>query len=192
MLNTPPLGGAPLRTLCIYCDPMDCSPPGSSGYGILQARILEWVARPFFRGSSQLGIKSMSHYVFYITSGFFTTSTTQEALYLLQYTENISQVNLLYKVTSTLEVRDWALFILVSPAPHRSRYPRNVYWTESICFVSPVCQMSIDSFGSNRENAKLCIIMSYCRQPHFCLQLTKKDLLFSSTKLLIKLLTSLL
>ena len=28
------------------CDPMDCSPPGSSVCGILQARILEWVAMP--------------------------------------------------------------------------------------------------------------------------------------------------
>jgi len=33
-------------------DPMDCSPPGSSVRGILQARILEWVTIPFFRGSS--------------------------------------------------------------------------------------------------------------------------------------------
>ena len=32
---------------------MDCSPPGSSVHGILQARILEWVAVPFSRGSSQ-------------------------------------------------------------------------------------------------------------------------------------------
>ena len=31
------------------CDPMDCSPPGSSVYGILQARILEWVAMPSSR-----------------------------------------------------------------------------------------------------------------------------------------------
>ena len=31
---------------------MDCSPPGSSAHGILQARILEWVAMPFSRGSS--------------------------------------------------------------------------------------------------------------------------------------------
>ena len=36
------------------CDPMDCSLPGSSVHGILQARILEWVAIPFSRGSSQL------------------------------------------------------------------------------------------------------------------------------------------
>ena len=35
------------------CDPMDCSPPGSSVRGILQARILEWAAIPFSRRSSQ-------------------------------------------------------------------------------------------------------------------------------------------
>ena len=32
------------------CGPMDCSPPGSAVPGILQARILEWVAMPFSRG----------------------------------------------------------------------------------------------------------------------------------------------
>ena len=37
----------------ILCDPMDCSPPGSSVHGISQARILEWVAISFSRGSSQ-------------------------------------------------------------------------------------------------------------------------------------------
>ena len=36
------------------CNPMDCSLPGSSVHGILQARILEWVAISFSRGSSQL------------------------------------------------------------------------------------------------------------------------------------------
>ena len=34
------------------CNPMNYSPPGSSVNGILQARILEWVAIPFSRGSS--------------------------------------------------------------------------------------------------------------------------------------------
>ena len=34
------------------CDHMDCSPPGSSVHGILQARILEWVAISSSRGSS--------------------------------------------------------------------------------------------------------------------------------------------
>ena len=37
----------------LYCDPMDCSPPGSSVHGILQARTLEWVVIFFSRGSSR-------------------------------------------------------------------------------------------------------------------------------------------
>ena len=35
------------------CDPMDCSPPGSSLHGISHTRIWEWVAIPFSKGSSQ-------------------------------------------------------------------------------------------------------------------------------------------
>ena len=39
---------------CVWlCDPMDCNLPGSSVHGILQARLLEWVAISFSRGSSQ-------------------------------------------------------------------------------------------------------------------------------------------
>ena len=35
------------------CDPMECSLPGSSVHGIFEARVLEWVAISFSRGSSQ-------------------------------------------------------------------------------------------------------------------------------------------
>ena len=35
------------------CNPRTCNPPGSSVHGILQARILEWVAMPSSRGPSQ-------------------------------------------------------------------------------------------------------------------------------------------
>ena len=44
------------------CDPMDCCPPGSSVHGDSpgEKRILEWVAMPFPRGSSQPGIKPRS------------------------------------------------------------------------------------------------------------------------------------
>ena len=38
-----------VQSYLTLCDPMDCSPPGSSVCGILQARILEWVAIPFSR-----------------------------------------------------------------------------------------------------------------------------------------------
>ena len=39
------------------CNPVDCSSPDSSVHGILQARILEWVAIPFSRGLPKQGIK---------------------------------------------------------------------------------------------------------------------------------------
>ena len=42
-----------LQPCLTLCDPMDCSLPGSSVGGILQARILEWVAMPSSRESSQ-------------------------------------------------------------------------------------------------------------------------------------------
>ena len=66
------------------CDPMDCSPPGSSVPGILQARILEWVAMPSSRGSSDPGIKSVSPGSPALGGGFFTTSATWEACGWLQ------------------------------------------------------------------------------------------------------------
>ena len=43
-----------IAQLClILADPMDCSPPSCSIHGIFEARLLEWVAIPFSRGSSQ-------------------------------------------------------------------------------------------------------------------------------------------
>ena len=51
------------------CDLMDYSPPGSSVHGILQARILEWVAFPFSRGYSQPRDQTR---VSGIAGGFFT------------------------------------------------------------------------------------------------------------------------
>ena len=42
------------------CDPVDCSSPGSSDHGILQARIMEWVAISFSRGSCQPRVQALS------------------------------------------------------------------------------------------------------------------------------------
>ena len=41
-----------LSCVCLFCDPMDCSPPGSSVHGIFQARIRKWVAISLSRASS--------------------------------------------------------------------------------------------------------------------------------------------
>ena len=50
--------------LCLtLLDPLDCSQPGSSVHGILQARILEWVAISFSRGSSQPRDQTQVSYV---------------------------------------------------------------------------------------------------------------------------------
>ena len=55
------------------CDPMDCSWPGSFIHGILQARILEWVAMSSSRGFCPL--RDRTH-VTCIAGRFFTTSAT--------------------------------------------------------------------------------------------------------------------
>ena len=78
-------GASCLQLVCVncsvvtLCDPMDCSPPGSSVHGILQARILEWVAIPSSRGFSQPRDQT---WVSYTASRFFTFWATREALQL--------------------------------------------------------------------------------------------------------------
>ena len=61
------------RFSCAWlCNPMDFSPPGSSVHGILQARILEWVAMPSFKGSAQPGDQIHVFCVSCIEGIFFT------------------------------------------------------------------------------------------------------------------------
>ena len=59
------------------CDPVDYSPPGSSIHGILQARILEWVAISFSRGSSRPRVRTL---VSRIAGRRFNLCATREAL----------------------------------------------------------------------------------------------------------------
>ena len=57
------------QSCLILCDPMDCSPSGSSVHGILWARILEWVTIPFSREYSQPRDWTQ---IYCIAGGFFT------------------------------------------------------------------------------------------------------------------------
>ena len=50
-----------LLSYLTLCSPIDCSLPGSSVHGLLQARILEWVAMPSSRDLPDPGIKPESH-----------------------------------------------------------------------------------------------------------------------------------
>ena len=71
---------------------MDCSPPGSSVHGILQARILEWVAIPFSRRSS---LPRDWTWVSPIAGRFFTTWANREVHFsLLMFTHRSTKANL--------------------------------------------------------------------------------------------------
>ena len=62
---------------------MDCSPPGSSVQGILQARIVEWVAMPSSRGSSPPRNRTQVSSVSCTASGFFTTEAPRNRTYCI-------------------------------------------------------------------------------------------------------------
>ena len=65
---------------CIWlCDTMDCTLPGFSVHGILQARILEWVSMPYSRGPSRLRDQT---WVSCIAGRFFTTEQPGKLVYL--------------------------------------------------------------------------------------------------------------
>ena len=80
-----------LSRVWLFCDPVDCSLPGSSVHGILQARILEWVAIPFSRSS----LPRDWTWVSCTTGRFFTIWATREALFFL-WLSNIPLYTLLH------------------------------------------------------------------------------------------------
>ena len=73
------MGERPHAQLCpTLCDPMDCSLTGSSIHGIFQARILEWVAISFSRGSSRSPGTEHASVSPALTGGFFASLATRE------------------------------------------------------------------------------------------------------------------
>ena len=60
-----------LESCPTLCNPTDCSHPGCSVHGILQARILEWVAMSFSRGSSETRDQNCISRNSCISGGFF-------------------------------------------------------------------------------------------------------------------------
>ena len=70
-----------------FCGPMDCSPPGSSIHGILQARVLEGVAISFSRGSSRPRDRT---WVSRIIDRRFTIRATREIQSLVDLIKRVS------------------------------------------------------------------------------------------------------
>ena len=76
------------------CNPVDCSPPGSSVHRIFHARMLEWVAMPSSRGSSQPRDQTQ---VSHIAGRFFTSWDTRETLrrgILITYSQAVKLVTI--------------------------------------------------------------------------------------------------
>ena len=82
--------------LCLtLCEPMDCSPPGSSVHGILQATILEWIAISFSRGSSPLRDWT---WVSLVAGRFFTLPSGKSNIRMLS---TVNQGRSVYRLPSS-------------------------------------------------------------------------------------------
>ena len=79
----------------LFCDSMDCSPPGSTVHGISQARILEKFTISFSRGSSRL--RDQTH-ISCLTGRFFTTELPGKSDILLVLSIFINKVFDVYSV----------------------------------------------------------------------------------------------
>ena len=98
--------------LCLaLCNPMDCSLPGSSVNGILQARILEWVATSSSRGSSWPRDRTP---VSCITGRFFTVWATREA----QTLPDLVIINSAVMDSLILSLL-WSIYVRVEELDHR-------------------------------------------------------------------------
>ena len=80
--------------LTLY-DPLDYSPPSSSVHGIVQVRILEWLAIPFSRGSSWP--RDRSH-ISWISGRFYTVRPTGEAPYSIYSYKILAVFSVLYNI----------------------------------------------------------------------------------------------
>ena len=96
--------------LCLItlCDPMDCSPLGSSVQGILQARILEWVAISFSSGSSQPRDQTCISWSPALAGRYFTIWATGETLHAFLLNP-VGTIQLSFKATSWNQSVLWSI-----------------------------------------------------------------------------------
>ena len=101
------------------CNPVDCSPPGSSVHGIFQSRILEWVAISSSGGSSWPRDQTHVSYVSCIVGQFFTTEPLRKPIIYLIYS---------IKVRNWKDFGSWMKCRWLFPFPcfdcvHRRKFP---------------------------------------------------------------------
>ena len=129
--------------LCLtLCDPMDCSPPDSSVLGIFQARILEWVAISFSRGSSWPRNRTCISCVSCFEGRFFTHWAIGEVLshpHLIIRKLSPPSQNIQSLITSHIhcECPNWSL---------SSMFPRVTNASKCISLLPLPCSMSFSQW----------------------------------------------
>ena len=127
------------------CNPMHCSPPGSSVRGILQTRILEWVVISSSRGSSWSRVWTM---VSYIVDRFFIVWATREApRIVIGNIQNVKLFPSLLLKTSQLPTPLFMETIVIKNGSHLQAFPapprlsclippHKVFWFSLTCCFS--------------------------------------------------------
>ena len=150
-----------LLQLCLtLCSPVDCCLPGSSVHGILQARILEWVAMPSFRGSywprdwtyiscvSCIGRQVLYHcatwkpqlILAFLQSNklsLFSSSVSSHSMWISGIPKDLFQrphsVSMTYCFSKSLPGM-WVVLLLYNPM-EGSNPIRNIFFLNSRCFT---------------------------------------------------------
>ena len=108
---------------------MDDSPPGSSVHGISQARILEWVAISFSRGSSPPRVQTCGSCIScFGRQDYFPTSHQESQLVFIEY--SIILFFYPYPQIQVLYFGDRWIYYKLAMAPHSSTLAWKVPWTE--------------------------------------------------------------
>ena len=109
---------------------MDCNPPGSSVRGISQARILEWVAISFSRGSPQLRDWTQ---VSYLASGFFTTEPPWKPwMLLLPILSTLGEVIKEFRYFLLFDTVTWLWVKASETTPSNLKEERNIQFSSDI------------------------------------------------------------
>ena len=130
------------------CNPMDWSPPGSSVHGILQTRILEWVAISFSRGSSQLREQAQ---VSCIAGRFFTVWVWKP----LQREPLQREIHAKWNKCNCLLMPGFVLHLLTRSLNNTARHNR-LNQLDFPCPIQPRCCCCFPLFNQNTAGHMLC------------------------------------
>ena len=125
--------------LCLnLCDPVDCSPPGCSVHGILQARVLEWVAISFSRGSSRPRDRTPISYIFCIG---------RQLLYHWRHLGGPSWETLVCNFLSCFAMSLWGFRIkIMPPCPLATRSVPFILYFTKVCINFVLLLSMFDQF----------------------------------------------